>query len=591
MKKRIVFNSLMVLAAVVLLLPVAAVTAAAPPVVDGRFYGGADPDANDYVLLAQDPGRGDLYYYQDGSTLYLAVVVNTDVNDNVFGNMSLVGDQDYVKTVSWKGQANQHTAKALVNSEMMQLQFACAGQTWGWQQDYVYDSGGTWLSDPMGPDGTKVWPSVLIASASSLAWNFNNSTWPYSGGSSNQDTWKSVDGDGNNSPLNDGYGTYNATYGWEWPLVYEMSLDLSLCGGESWIARIVSAHNSPPKTGTTDIPIITRDYGDAPDSFGTYKASNGPSHQLIVGGPVLGTKVEAEIDSAFPDACACADDVSGYDDEDGVTFTTLVAPGQTATVQVVGTAGAKLDAWVDFNGNGVFDAGEQIASSFTLSGGPDNIDFLVPADATTNDTWARFRVSTAGGLPPTGDAPDGEVEDYALRFSPTAVTLASFEAIARQGAVVLKWQTATELDNLGFNLSPRRVARRPLHPDQRQPHPQPGAARQPDRRPVQVRRYQGHARRQVLLQAGECGRLGHQQLLWAGGRPDQAPRAQAQFVIRAVAKNSTHPHRPGSKAIGAGAFSLSPTQLHAWTRPGSPALGSLAPRQLLPNCYRVQHNL
>ena len=36
--------------------------------------------------------------------------------------------------------------------------------------------------------------------------------------------------------------------------------------------------------------------------------------------------------------------------------------------------------------------------------------------------------------------------------NPTAVTLASFTAIARQGAVVLKWETATELDNLGFNL-------------------------------------------------------------------------------------------------------------------------------------------
>ena len=37
---------------------------------------------------------------------------------------------------------------------------------------------------------------------------------------------------------------------------------------------------------------------------------------------------------------------------------------------------------------------------------------LLPEVAGT--TFARFRVSTAGGLGPTGDAADGEVEDYAV---------------------------------------------------------------------------------------------------------------------------------------------------------------------------------
>jgi hypothetical protein len=457
MKKRIVLNSLMVLAAIALLLPVASVSAATPPLVDGRFYGAGDN--NDYTLLAQDPGRGDLYYYQNGDTLYLAVVVNTDVNDNVFGNMNLAADQAYVRSVGWKGQSNQHTAKALINSEMVQLQFECAGQSWSWQQDYVYQSGEDWLSDPLGPDGTGSWPSVLLASASSLEWNFNNSTWGYTGGSSDPDTWKSVDQDGNNSPLNDGYPTYDNTYGWEWPLVYEMSLDLSLCSGQSWVAQILSAHNSPPKSGDMNVPIVTRDFGDAPDSYGTYLASDGARHQLIVGGPRLGTNVDAEIDSAFPDACACSDDVTGVpDDEDGVTFGSQLAPGEWATVDVTGTANAKLDAWIDFDGNGTFDADEKIADSLTLNAGTNTIDFLVPADATTDDTWARFRISSAGGLGPTGDAPDGEVEDYALRFNPTAVKLLSFEARARQNAIVLKWETASEIDNLGFNVYRAEVA-------------------------------------------------------------------------------------------------------------------------------------
>jgi hypothetical protein len=35
---------------------------------------------------------------------------------------------------------------------------------------------------------------------------------------------------------------------------------------------------------------------------------------------------------------------------------------------------------------------------------------------------------------------------------PTAVTLASFTAAATHDAIVLEWETASELDNLGFNL-------------------------------------------------------------------------------------------------------------------------------------------
>jgi hypothetical protein len=35
---------------------------------------------------------------------------------------------------------------------------------------------------------------------------------------------------------------------------------------------------------------------------------------------------------------------------------------------------------------------------------------------------------------------------------PTAVTLVSFTAVAGRGAIILTWETATELDNLGFNL-------------------------------------------------------------------------------------------------------------------------------------------
>jgi Ca2+-binding RTX toxin-like protein len=51
------------------------------------------------------------------------------------------------------------------------------------------------------------------------------------------------------------------------------------------------------------------------------------------------------------------------------------------------------------------------------------VAFVVPGTASVGSTYARFRISSAGGLGPTGLAADGEVEDYALRLmTPAADT-------------------------------------------------------------------------------------------------------------------------------------------------------------------------
>ena len=43
--------------------------------------------------------------------------------------------------------------------------------------------------------------------------------------------------------------------------------------------------------------------------------------------------------------------------------------------------------------------------------------FTVTDHAASGDTYARFRLSTAGGLAPTGLAADGEVEDYRVTIN------------------------------------------------------------------------------------------------------------------------------------------------------------------------------
>ncbi len=52
--------------------------------------------------------------------------------------------------------------------------------------------------------------------------------------------------------------------------------------------------------------------------------------------------------------------------------------------------------------------------------GANALSVAVPLDATTGATFARFRLSSAGGLTPTGSAADGEVEDYAVIIDPSA---------------------------------------------------------------------------------------------------------------------------------------------------------------------------
>ena len=158
------------------------------------------------------------------------------------------------------------------------------------------------------------------------------------------------------------------------------------------------------------------DFGDAPAPFPTLRADDGARHRPT--GPTLGTDRDGEIDGQ-PTAGADGDDNNGAtpDDEDGVTIGTITAGelGATITVNVAGGP-ALLDAWIDFNGDGSWDlANEQIATGLVVNNGNNAVTFDVPANVVSGQqTFARFRISTTGGLGPRGLAADGEVEDHPL---------------------------------------------------------------------------------------------------------------------------------------------------------------------------------
>ncbi|MGB2819634.1 MAG: GEVED domain-containing protein, partial [Phycisphaerae bacterium] len=152
--------------------------------------------------------------------------------------------------------------------------------------------------------------------------------------------------------------------------------------------------------------------------YPTLAIHNGVNH--VIAGPWLGDDndaPDAEGDGQ-PDPNALGDDSDGNDDEDGV-ITSPLAAGQSGAVVVkindgaggTGAGRAYLDAWIDFNGDQVWQAVEQIFSGW-LPHGAHVLPFLVPAGSTVGQTFGRFRINSQGPLGPRGPAEDGEVEDH-----------------------------------------------------------------------------------------------------------------------------------------------------------------------------------
>ena len=160
------------------------------------------------------------------------------------------------------------------------------------------------------------------------------------------------------------------------------------------------------------LTLLARDFGDAPAPYPTLLKDNGAFHAIRE--LRLGNFIDGEKDGQ-PNANASLDDVTPEvpDDEDGVTFPNPLIIGQLTSIQVTAPFGGRLDAWIDFNGDGSWaGSGEQIFVSQALNPGLNSLFVNVPSTAKAGVTFARFRLSSQGGLSFTGGAPDGEVEDY-----------------------------------------------------------------------------------------------------------------------------------------------------------------------------------
>lgn len=175
--------------------------------------------------------------------------------------------------------------------------------------------------------------------------------------------------------------------------------------------NILKANRSDGSTTFTITLGPGRDYGDAPSQYPVKKSDNGASHEIIDGYHLGSTIFSSADGQPSPNANADVGD-------DGVVFSSQLtaAYGASVNVFVEGVTPELpgfLDAWVDFNADGDWnDAGEKIIDSEAVVDGFNSFEFDIDGTAAVGDTFARFRLSSTGGLTPTGRANDGEVEDY-----------------------------------------------------------------------------------------------------------------------------------------------------------------------------------
>jgi VCBS repeat-containing protein len=176
------------------------------------------------------------------------------------------------------------------------------------------------------------------------------------------------------------------------------------------------------------LPGVNLDYSDSPEpAYSTVLNSNGARHVVLANNPLrLGSVITTET-NGIP-----ASDALGDGGDDGVTFTGVFNENSNpVTVTIEASESGLIDAWVDWNRDGDWnDPGEQYMNTVPVRPGLNTFSLVTPVGASIGNTFARFRLSSAGGLSPTGVGMDGEVEDYMINVLPGTPPVGSADQYA-----------------------------------------------------------------------------------------------------------------------------------------------------------------
>ncbi len=167
--------------------------------------------------------------------------------------------------------------------------------------------------------------------------------------------------------------------------------------------------------------IASRDKGDAPESYGEVGHRN--RDVSLQGTPdlIMGTVWDPDI-YPFYTADATGDDVTGSDDEDGVTLPSDMLVGVSNDIDVVVTGGSgHINIFMDLDNDGTFmnNPGEHVVQDFPVTAGLNTIPAFLPTGISNGHdgtTFIRIRLCSAANqcIAPTGTVDNGEVEDYTV---------------------------------------------------------------------------------------------------------------------------------------------------------------------------------
>ena len=182
---------------------------------------------------------------------------------------------------------------------------------------------------------------------------------------------------------------------------------------------------------------LPTDYSDAPVNGstapdGSSSTAYGTAYHNEVSGIQLGATITDEAS-----AVEGADDAgSGDGSDDGVTAPDLVAGDTTditiSAASITGSGTGTLHAWIDFDGDGSFEAAEYASVAFTNGASADLTFSSYGTTMAAGTTYARFRLSSDSSLSsttPAGAALDGEVEDYQVTVNPATTTIDASKSV------------------------------------------------------------------------------------------------------------------------------------------------------------------
>ncbi len=177
-----------------------------------------------------------------------------------------------------------------------------------------------------------------------------------------------------------------------------------------------------------------------------------------------------------------SNDCVGYTDFTGIS--TVVNPNLSYNLTIskinncTGTTAytGRFAAWIDWNLDGVFGAGEQVLTDAAASNGPVTVSVTVPAGATIGTTRMRCIFREGATVPPVCGAYGtwGETEDYSIiiaplvncsgtptagTITPATSTITSAQSVnlnwsqLPQAGMVYQWQSASSLSGPWTNIS------------------------------------------------------------------------------------------------------------------------------------------